>query len=224
MRIAGLPEGERPRERCLRLGAGALSAGELLALLLGGGRPGAGGLALAQALLERFGSLKALARVNANELAAVKGVGAARSTALAAAFELGRRAARAPVAAQECVQGPADAAHILAPLLEELGQEAVAVLCLGARNQVLRMSLVALGGLNAAGVEPREVFRGAIAVGAAALVLAHNHPSGCAEPSEDDVRLTRRLAACGETLGIKLLDHLVLGDGTYTSLRERGAF
>jgi len=88
---------------------------------------------------------------------------------------------------------------------------------------VLRVQLVALGGLNAAGIEPREVFRGAIAAGAAAVVLAHNHPSGSPEPSEDDLRLTRRLAACGETLGVRLLDHLVLGDGRYVSLRERGA-
>jgi len=121
------------------------------------------------------------------------------------------------------VEGPDDAARLLQEVLGGLGQEGVAVLHLGGRHQVLRVQLVALGGLNAAGIEPREVFRGAIAAGAAAVVLAHNHPSGSPEPSEDDLRLTRRLAACGETLGVRLLDHLVLGDGRYVSLRERGA-
>ena len=98
------------------------------------------------------------------------------------------------------------------------------MLFLGARHQLLRLQIVALGGLNAASIEPREVFRGAIAAGAAAVVLGHNHPSGSPEPSEDDIRLTQRLARCGETLGIRLLDHLVLGDAAYVSLRERGVF
>lgn len=224
MRVAGLPEDERPRERCLRLGPQALAAVELLALVLGPSGPGPGCLALAHALLERFGSLRALSRAGPVEVSTIAGIGPARAAALGAVFELGRRAARAAVEPLACVQGPGDAARVLAPLLEGLGQEGVAVLCLGARNQVVFAGLVALGGLNAAGVEPREVFRTAVAAGACSLVLAHNHPSGCAEPSDDDVRLTRRIAACGETLGIKLLDHLVLGDGAYTSLRERGAF
>lgn len=224
MRVAGLPEDERPRERCLRLGPQALSAVELLALVVGSSGPGPGCLALAHALLVRFGSLRALSRVSPVEMAGIAGIGPARAAALGAVFELGRRAARASGEPLICVQGPGDAARLLAPLLEGLGQEGVAVLCLGARNQVLHAGMIALGGLNAAGVEPREVFRTAIAAGASGLVLAHNHPSGCPEPSDDDVRLTRRIAACGETLGIKLLDHLVVGDGAYTSLRERGSF
>lgn len=224
MRISGLPEGERPRERCVRLGADALSAVELLALVLGSGGSQGSGLALAQSLLERYSSLRALSHADPMELALVPGVALARSTALAAAFELGRRATRLAVAPLQMVEGPEDAAAVLLPCLEGLRQEAVAALFLGARHQMLRLEVVAVGGLNAASIEPREVFRGAIGAGAAAVVLGHNHPSGSPEPSEDDIRLTQRLARCGETLGIRLLDHLVLGDASYVSLRERGVF
>jgi DNA repair protein RadC len=120
------------------------------------------------------------------------------------------------------VSAPEDVARTMRPLLDGLGQEGVAVLHLGARNQALRLQLVALGTLNAAAVEPREVFRAAVGVGAASVVVAHNHPSGSAEPSDDDVRITRRLKACGQTLGIELLDHIVLGETDWVSLRERG--
>ena len=222
MKIAELPPGERPRERCLRQGIAALSAVELLTLIIGeGGRAGTA-LALAHSLLARFGSLAALSELSAVDLTALPGLGPARSSALVAAFELGRRARRELPASMRAVEAPLAAAQILWPLLEGRGQEGVAVLYLGARHQVLGAKLVALGGLNAAGIEAREVYRGAVAANAAAIVLAHNHPSGEPSPSEDDLRLTRRLAACGETLGIKLLDHLVLGHESYVSLRERG--
>ncbi len=178
---------------------------------------------MARSLLSRYAKLRGLARAHPSELASTPGLGPARSTALSAAFELGRRVERGESDGLELVEGPDDAARLLGTLLSDLGQEGIAVLLLGARHQVLRLQLVALGSLNAAGVEPREIFRGAIGAGAAAIVLAHNHPSGSPEPSRDDFRLTRRLAACGETLGVTLLDHLVLGDGSYVSLRERGA-
>jgi DNA repair protein RadC len=224
MRISGLPEGERPRERCARLGVGALSAVELLALVLGGGGGQGSVLTLAQSLLEQYSSLRALSHADPTELAGLPGVALARSTAVAAAFELGRRATRVVAEPLHRVEGPEDAAAVFSPCLEGLGQEAVAVLFLGARHQLLRLQIVALGSLNAASIEPREVFRGAIAAGAAAVVLGHNHPSGSPEPSEDDIRLTQRLARCGETLGVRLLDHLVLADASYVSLRERGVF
>jgi DNA repair protein RadC len=224
MRIIGIPEAERPRERCLRLGPAALSACELVALALGGGSARGSALALAMSLLEQFATLRALARAHPAELCRIAGVGSARSAALAAAFELGRRAEQSSPGALAVVNGPEDVAQLLRAPLAGLGQEAVAVLHLGARHQALRVQMVALGGLNAASVEPREVFRGAIAVGAHAIVLAHNHPSGSAEPSDEDVRLTRRLAACAQTLGVELLDHLVIGEASYVSLRERGLF
>lgn len=219
MHLNRIPAEERPRERCHRLGVNALSAVELLALVLGGSGQHGGSLELGHAVLGHFGFLGQLARVSPAELMVVPALGVARSAALAAAFELGRRARRGrPV---ELVEGPEDAYGVFAPLLEDLDQEAVAVLCLGARHQPLHAGIVAVGSLNSAGVHPREVFRTAVAVNAAALVLAHNHPSGDPEPSEDDVRLTRRLQRCGETLGIELLDHLVVGDRRWVSLRER---
>jgi len=210
-------------QRCRQWGPVDLSAVELLALVLHEGGARRASPTLARSVLACFGSLQRLSRAEAEELCALDGIGPARSCALTAAFELGRRAERAEVESLQVIEGPTDAARILRVVLDGLRQEGVAVLHLGARHQVLRVQLVALGALNAASVEPREVFRGAIAVAAAAVVLAHNHPSGSPEPSQDDVRLTRRLAACGETLGVTLLDHLVLGEGSYVSLRERGA-
>ncbi len=210
-------DGESPPDRCLRLGAPALSAVELLALILGEDGGGTG-LGLAQDVLENFVSLKELSRAEPGEIATV--VSRRQSLALVAAFELGRRAGAEPIALH-LVESPEDAAAVLASRLRGLRQEAVVVLHLGARHQVLRVHMVALGGLNSASIEARDVFRGAVANGAAAIVLGHNHPSGCPEPSEDDVRLTQRLVRCGRTLGIEVLDHLVLGDNDYVSLRER---
>jgi DNA repair protein RadC len=221
MRMHELPPDERPRERCHRLGAGSLSAVELVALVLGGGSGRGSTLALARGVLQRFGTLQRLARCEPAVLESLEGIGAARSAALAAAFELGKRSVRPEAADVRTIEGPEQALALLGPLLDGLEQEAVVVLCLGARHQALQATTVALGQINAAGVHPREVFRDAIAVGAVALILAHNHPSGDPEPSEDDVRLTRRLQRCGETLGIEVLDHLVVGAGRWVSLRER---
>jgi DNA repair protein RadC len=216
-----IPAEDRPRERIHRLGPGSLAAVELLALVLGSGSRGGGALHLAHEVLKQFGLLERLARSSPAALMVVPSIGEARSAALCAAFELGRRARRGEPIPSVLVEGPEDAHAIFAPLLEDLDQEAVAVLCLGARHQPLHVGVVAMGSLNSAAVHPREVFRTAVAVNAAALVLAHNHPSGDPEPSEDDVRLTRRLQRCGETLGIELIDHLVVGDRRWVSLRER---
>ncbi len=221
MRPDSLPAEERPRERCHRLGVAALSAVELLALVLGAGRSGSSAVTLAHRVFDRFGGLRELSLLHPGVFAAEPGWGPARSAAVAAAFELGRRAQRARPRALDVVEGPEDAVRYFAPLLDGLSQEAVGVLHLGARHQVLRAELVALGSLNSASVQPREIFRGAIEAAAAAIVLAHNHPSGDPEPSEEDVRLTRRLRRCGETLGVELLDHVVLGEDRWVSLRER---
>jgi DNA repair protein RadC len=210
-------------ERCRRWGPSALSAAELLALVLTRGGSRRSALELARSVLARFGDLRHLSRAEVRELTKLDGIGAARSVTLGAAFELGRRVEHGDAESLELIEGPESAARLLRTVLGGLKQEGVAVLHLGARHQVLRVQLVALGTLNAASVEAREIFRGAIAVAAAAIVLGHNHPSGSPEPSQDDLRLTRRIAGCGETLGVTLLDHLVLGEGSYVSLRERGA-
>lgn len=222
MRIDRLPAGERPRERCRRLGPSALSAVELLAVVLGSGGSRGSALELAASLLEEFCDLGSLAEASCGEIAARPGLGPARAVALAAALELGRRAMAGGSPTLSTVSTPEQAVALFRPLLAGRRQEVVAALYLGGRHQALQLQVVAVGELNAAGVHPREVFRPAVGVGAAALVLAHNHPSGDCEPSEDDIRLTRRLARCGETLGIELLDHLVLGGGEHVSLRERG--
>lgn len=178
--------------------------------------------ATAALLLERHGGLSALARLDAHSLCRERGVGAARAVRLAAAFELAARVRAAERAQGPTVRRPRD----LVPLLEEAfrgcDREHFLALHLDARHRVSRVETVAIGCLDASLVHPREVFRGAVARGAAALIVAHNHPSGCAEPSRDDLELTARLADCGRLLGIELLDHVVIGDGEHVSLREHG--
>ncbi|MBK6897967.1 MAG: DNA repair protein RadC [bacterium] len=220
-RPVGPTDVSSPHGRLLRLGPKALSPGEILSLVMGPGGAAAPA-ATAAVLLDRHGGLGALARLDAALLCRERGVGPARAVRLAAAFELGARAGAEVRDTGPLVRGPAD----LVPLLEEAfrgcDREHFLALHLDARHRVTRVETVSVGCLDASLVHPREVFRGAVARGAAALIVAHNHPSGCAEPSRDDLELTARLAGCGRLLGIELLDHIVMGRGEHTSLREHG--
>lgn len=217
------PASERPRERLSRLGAEALASRELLALLLGSGGVGSSALELATELLSAFdGSLRRLGSAEPRTLERVKGMGPARAGAVAAAFELGRRAASESGRAGRKITGPRDVHRRLGPLLRDCRQEEFWALYLDSQNRVLQERRLTVGLLNSSLVHPREVFAPALTAAAASLVLSHNHPSGDPEPSPEDLDVTRQLVASGELLGIPVRDHVVLGDGRYVSLMERG--
>ncbi|MDQ7859790.1 MAG: DNA repair protein RadC [Armatimonadota bacterium] len=223
MSVKGLPLEDRPRERLLHHGAAALSSAELLAVLLRTGTRHAGAAELAGRLLAAFGSLEALSRAHPGELARHPGVGPAQAGAVVAAFELGRRVHSAPPARRPLVRAPADVAALLGPRLRHLDREHFCAVLLNTRHEVVEVASVAVGGLDAAPIHPREVFKEAVRRSAAAVILVHNHPSGVPEPSGDDLRITVRLAEAGRVVGIAVLDHVIIGDGRFVSLRERGA-
>jgi DNA repair protein RadC len=209
------------RQRLFRLGARRLATGELLAIVLG---PGGGVAAreVARGLLERYPEPADLARQPAPILQGIAGMGRARAARLRAACELGFRLAGGAAAAGIRVRGPEDLASLLRRDLGGLDREHFLGIYLDARHRILAVETVSVGTLNASLVHPREVFRPAVGWQAAAVVVAHNHPSGCARPSGEDLELTRRLSRCGSLLGIELLDHLVVGDDDLVSIREYG--
>jgi DNA repair protein RadC len=210
---------DRPREKLERLGAAALGDNELLAIVLGHGRANASALDLANAMLAA-GGLRTLVRTGHGELKRVSGIGAARAAQVLAAIELGRRSFTRLDEDRPQLRTPKSVAEYLLPQFGSRPVEQFGVLSLDTKHRVLRASVLSIGTLDASIVHPREVFREAMAAGAAALVLFHNHPSGDPEPSEDDVRLTERLAAAGILMGIDVLDHVILADVKYYSFRE----
>lgn len=218
--IRELPDSERPREKLLWRGPQALEPRDLLAIVLRTGRAGASALMVADELLAQFGSLQGLGTAAPEELAKVPGVGLVKATQLAAAFELGRRSGgrwRGRI-----IRGPDDAAHLLMPEMRHLDREEFRAILLDTRHQVIAVHTVSIGHLSGTLVHPRELFKECIRRSSAALIVAHNHPSGDPSPSADDLVLTRRLVEAGHLLGIEVLDHLVLGDNRYISLKEQG--
>lgn len=216
------PPGDRPRERLATLGPGALSDAEVLALILGsGGRDGV--LSLAARVLTAVGGPAGLARASDRTLSGVSGIGPAKAAEVVAALELGRRAARALAAERPQILQPADAAALLSPRLAHLEREESVVLLMDRRHRVLREVSVGVGGIAHSPMEPREVFAAALREpGVAAVLVAHNHPSGEPTPSPDDVAVTRRLARGAELLGLEFVDHLIVASGGWTSLVEEG--
>ncbi|HJO21960.1 MAG: DNA repair protein RadC [Myxococcota bacterium] len=211
---------DRPRERLEALGAEALSDVELVALLLRTGGGGLDAVAVAVQLLTASGGLAGTARAAAADLAAVPGVGPAKSATLGAAFELGRRLAERRLDAGIAVRGPADVHAHFHPHLRHAAQECFITVLLDGRHRVIRHALVSRGTLTASLVHPREVFRPALREPAAAVVLVHNHPSGDPTPSREDREITERLVRAGDLLGIPVLDHVVVAERGYASLRE----
>lgn len=217
------PRMERPRERLSALRPDALATRELLAIVLGSGASGRSALDLASDLLEQFGgSLRRLGGAEPRALEAIVGVGPARAATITAAFELGRRLASEPGRREPRIRGPRDAHRRLGPLLRDCRQEEFWALYLDTQNRVLSQIRLTVGLLNSSLVHPREVFAPALEHAAASLLLVHNHPSGDPEPSPEDTRVTRQLVESGELLGIPVRDHVILGDGRYVSLMERG--
>jgi DNA repair protein RadC len=221
--IKDWPASERPRERFRVLGPAALRTAELLAILASSGSGGRNALEIAEALYERFGrSLRRLGSANDAELVAVPGIGEARALAIRAALELGRRAAEEVRQDDDRVATPRDVYRRFELRLRDLRQEEFHVLLLTTQNAVMREVMVTRGILDASVVHPREVFAPALAEAAAAVILVHNHPSGDPTPSPADREVTRQLVDAGRLLGIPVRDHVVIGNGRYTSFLDLG--
>lgn len=219
--VKEMPENERPRERLAHFGPQALSSAELLAIILRVGTSGENVLAMATRLISRFGGLSGLSRAEFAELAAEHGLGPAKSAQVLAALELGRRVlAETPEEGWQ-IRAPSDAAHVLMPYIGRKEQENFAILYLDTRNRVMDREILYKGSLNTSLVRTAEVFRSAVRRNCANLVVAHNHPSGDPNPSPEDVVLTRRLVDAGKLLEIDVLDHLIIGNDRWVSLRER---
>lgn len=213
-----LPEAARPRERLWREGPGALSETELLAIVLRTGSKEGSALDLAKYLLRAFGGLAGLSGAAPEELSAVKGMGQAKAAQVGAALELGRRLGEGSVP-RPAVNNPEDAARLVMGRMHCLDREEFRVILLNTKNRVIQVETVAVGTLNSSGVEPREVFKNAIRRSAAAVILVHNHPSGDPTPTRQDIGLTQRLVQAGELVGIEILDHIIIGDNKYVSLK-----
>ncbi|HXC63768.1 MAG TPA: DNA repair protein RadC [bacterium] len=216
--IRAWPQAERPRERLQALGARQLSDSELLALMLGSGTRRAPAMVLARQLQVLAQSRGGFSQLELADVKSLCGLGLAKAAALLAAMEWGRRQALRPPA--EALAGPQAVVEALKPLLSGRREEHIAVLALDARRRILAAQLISQGCLTSAMAHPREVFRAAVKLGAAAIVVGHNHPSGDPRPSPEDHALTRRLREAAEVLGIPLLDHVIVGEGRAFSYAE----
>lgn len=222
-RIRDLPADERPRERLARAGPSALSSEELLALLLGSGGRGESALDCARRILAAHGGLTGLASMTGSELARERGVGKARASAIEAAIEVGRRLATETVSTRDLLNEPALVKEYLRRTRGDGTQERTGALYLNARNRLLRDDPeIYRGTLDRAVVEPRELLKRALLANAAALIVYHNHPSGDPSPSREDREFTRRLASAADLVGLRLLDHVVVGRDGCVSFREAG--
>lgn len=216
------PESERPRERLLREGPAALSDAQLLAILLRVGRPDSSAVQVAIELLRHLNGLQGLSNRSLDELCAVSGIGPAKAAQLKAAVELGKRVLATPLSTGMRIGSSRDLFHHYYPVLRDLRHEIFKVLLLDAKHAVIQDATVSEGSLTLSVVHPREVFNLAVRESAAAVILLHNHPSGDPEPSVEDRELTARLVAAGTVLGIRVLDHIIMGDGRYVSFADRG--
>ena len=210
LRIQELPDEDRPREKLVKQGAGALSESELIAILLRTGMVGANAVDVARQLLLRFGSLTALSRCRAEELAEIKGIGMAKALQLAAAFELGKRLAQElPVKGK--LESPDLIYNLLGPEMMMLTKESLRAVLLDTRLRLLRVEEISLGSISECIAHPREVFRPALIHSAYAVILAHNHPSGDPSPSAADIQMSRRMSEAAKILQIRLVDHVIIG-------------
>ena len=222
MSMARWPAGERPRERLLAQGAGALSDAELIALFLGTGVRGKSALDVARDLLARFGRVSRVLSAAQGELGEVHGVGVARSAQIVAVTELARRALSEEMRARDSLTSPAAVRGYLRLAMQELGHECFFCVYLDAQNRVIAAEELFRGTLTQTSVYPREVVKQALGHNAAAVILAHNHPSGVAEPSVQDQALTRTLAEALALVDVKVLDHFIVAPGACLSFAERG--
>jgi DNA repair protein RadC len=225
MTIHDLPVADRPRERLQRLGVEALSAQEILAVILGRGIAGESVMVTAQRLLGHFGGIKGVAGASLEELSQVRGIGLAKAAQIKAAVELASRVeGYSESTGKTIVKTPEDVARLVLGRLKDKKKEYFLAVLLDTRNQLIKVAEISVGSLDSSIVHPREVFKEAISASAAAVIFVHNHPSGDTEASEDDVKLTKRLDEAGEIIGIEVLDHIIIGGKNHASLKRLGLF
>jgi DNA repair protein RadC len=220
--IRDLPVSERPRERMSAYGPESLSTAELLAIVIRVGSRGESAVRLAERLLSELGGLTGLAQARLPQLSALAGMGLAKAAQVKAAFELGKRLATSADGPKTVVGNASAAAALVMEDLRYRQQECLVGIFLDTRNQVICVRTLTKGTLSGSPAHPREVFREAITQGSASLILCHNHPSGDPTPSQDDITLTERLVKVGEIMGVPILDHIIIGNGRYVSLKEAG--
>ncbi len=223
--IHDLPVSERPRERLQKFGAEALSAQEIIALILGRGIAGESVMTTGQRLLSHFGNLKGIADASVEELSQVRGIGLAKAAQIKAAFELANRLeGYSDVGDKPLVKTPGEVVSLVRGRLRGKKKEYFLALLLDTRNQLIKVSEISIGSLDTSIVHPREVFKEALSASAASVIFVHNHPSGDPTASEDDIKLTKRLTEAGEVMGIDVLDHIIICDKKYLSLKREGLF
>ena len=223
--IHDLPASERPRERLKKFGAGQMSVQELIALILGSGNSGESVTVTAQRLLSRFEGVKGIGSASLEELTRVKGIGPAKASKIIAAFELAGRAEKNQNSHDKpVVKTPEEVFAEVKGKLKDKKKEYFLALLLDTRSRLIKNAEISIGSLDSSIVHPREVFKEALSASAASVIFVHNHPSGDTRPSEDDIKLTKRLIEAGRVMGIEVLDHVITGDGKFLSLKREGLF
>jgi DNA repair protein RadC len=220
--IRDFPQDERPRERFIQNGPASLSNHELIAILLRTGTKDESVLQLSNRLLTNFEGLRLLKDATLEEMTEIKGIGLAKAIQILAAVEIGRRITNLNYTDRYVIRSPEDGANYVMHDMRFLTQEHFVCLYLNTKNQVLHKQTIFIGSLNASIVHPREVFREALKRSAASIIAIHNHPSGSPDPSREDIEVTKRLVECGKMIGIDVLDHLIIGENKFVSLKEKG--
>ena len=220
--INEVPSQSRPRERLELYGEKALANHELLAILLRTGTKGTNVVTLAMVMLNHFEDLYHLKTASSQELMTISGIGKVKALELKAAIEIGVRISQASQIKIGQITSSTKAGEMLLVEMQGLQQENVVVLYLNTKNEIKKKETIFIGGLNSSVAHPREIFRGAVRYSAARIIVGHNHPSGNPEPSEADIQFTRRMSECGELMGIELLDHIIIGEQEFISLKEIG--
>ncbi|MBA4417862.1 MAG: hypothetical protein C0392_08130 [Syntrophus sp. (in: bacteria)] len=220
--VRDLPKPERPRERLQRFGPEALSSQELLALIIGRGISRKSVMTISQELMTTFGSTRAIGEATIEELSKIKGIGIAKAAQLKACFELAKRQELELDLGSYQITDPQGVARAVRSHIRDKAKEHFKLILLNTRSKIIRISTISVGTLNASLVHPREVFKEALIHNASSVILAHNHPSGETEPSEEDRGITKRLRDAGKIMGIEVLDHIIITGNDYFSFKEQG--